>query len=113
MPEAERRPFPSSPSHQTDQPFGTALYESTSVRINRPDESKTRSATGTVPAGPTIQKSICVNVLRGLGRFWKSVTRGGAGGGTSTSVVELVVNRNRSLLTRSFNSGSIAATVHS
>ena len=28
MPEAERRPFPSSPSHGTDQPFGTALYES-------------------------------------------------------------------------------------
>ena len=60
-----------------------------------------------------MEKSIWVDVLSGLGRFWKSVTRGGAGGETSTSVVEVVVNRNRSLLTRSFNCGSIAVTVHS
>src|SRR6266853_1752704 len=113
MPEAERRPFPSSPSHGTDQPFGTALYESTSLRISRPDRSKMRSVTGTDPDGPTIVKSICVDDRSGLGRFWKRVTRGGAGGGMSTSVVEVVVNRNRSLLTRSFNSGSIAVTVHS
>jgi hypothetical protein len=67
MPEPARRPFPSSPSQRTDQPFGTALCESRSVRINRPDESNIRSTIGTVPTDPVIEKSIIVDDRSGFG----------------------------------------------